>query len=682
VAQCLERLQRPWEAVRSAYLDCIAQHPGRAEPLVHLAELERRRGHYSVAYGLAARAAGVPMPGRDALFVQRQAYEFRALDEKAIAAFYLGRYQESFDINAGLLQAASLPEGERKRIEVNRDNCVPYLAEIRLARDDTRIESLGRAGAESGEVTLTITSSKRPELFVKTVNSFVNCCTDVERIGRWICVDDNSSAEDRREMQRLFPFFEFIWKGPEQKGHARSMNLILDAVTTPYWLHLEDDWQFFEALPYVTLALEILEEDRGLGQVLFNRHDAESLEDRGLPGGVIRRTATGRRFLEHLHLAPGTPEYDEFVCAHAGSLSNVYWPHYSLRPALLRMSAIRAVGPYDEDSTHFELEFANRYQQRGFRSAFLDTICSLHIGRRTTERSSAAEPNAYELNEEPQFDEPPIRVQLLANWCSSEDVCREWERMSQGGGRWGRIQVTASPDDIDYHAVINAPPPGAQIAPERTIVFHMAPAEGIERLPGEWSAPDPAKFFQISFPMYRSGIWARPGVSCIVRRLKKAACCRRLRRPCTARRDIASGWISSITCRPTASISMPLAKPMNGYSNTIAALCRDFRRKPGCFPIATPLRPRITPSATTSPKNSSMPSSRGACAFTGAARMSPITSMGALSLRSTWMISRRRRRPFAARWKPTSGRAGLTSSAKKSAGYWIICSSSRHWNAS
>ena len=60
------------------------------------------------------------------------------------------------------------------------------------------------------------------------INSFLNCCQDLHKIDRWICVDDNSSTEDREEMKKLYPFFEFYFKNLDCKGHPQSMNLIRD----------------------------------------------------------------------------------------------------------------------------------------------------------------------------------------------------------------------------------------------------------------------------------------------------------------------------------------------------------------------------------------------------------------------------------------------------------------------
>ena len=51
-------------------------------------------------------------------------------------------------------------------------------------------------------ILLSVTSCKRIDLFKRTVNSFINACTDVSLISEWICVDDNSSKEDRDEIQK------------------------------------------------------------------------------------------------------------------------------------------------------------------------------------------------------------------------------------------------------------------------------------------------------------------------------------------------------------------------------------------------------------------------------------------------------------------------------------------------
>ena len=510
-AGCLERLGRPFEEVRAAYEACFREHPHRAEPLVRAATLARRADRFPEAYTLARRAARVPKPGADALFVETADYEFRALDEQAIASFYCGFPDEAFDLCTELLDHRELPDGERPRIEKNRDFSVPHVKDALLRYDAELVARLAsRPPAPEPRVTLSVTSCRRLDLFIGTICSFLNACTDIELVDRFLCVDDNSSTEDRGEMRRLFPFFEFIAKGPDDKGHGRSLNLIRDAVRTPWLVHLEDDWHFFARRAYIGPALEILGEDPGLGQVLFNRNYAETLEDREIPGGFARRSAGhGHRYIVHEHYPFNSDEHRRFQESH-GRGSNAWWPHYSLRPAVVRTSVFERVGPFDESAALFEQDYSHRYVRAGFRSSFLDGVFALHTGRLTTERGEGARPNAYDLNEVAQFGEaaralppemrvvarPRCRVKLIGNWASTDDLIAAFERQSKGGGRWDEIELTTD-NDADYFALFNRPgSDGDNFVPARTIVFPMEPPHAVAGW-GEWAAPDPRHFVQV-----------------------------------------------------------------------------------------------------------------------------------------------------------------------------------------
>ena len=520
VARCLELLDHPFEDVQQAFMDCFREHPDRAEPLVRAAARARDAGRLSDAHALASRATLIPKPKAGALFVDVGDYEHRALDEQAIAAFYLGRRAESFSICSELLDRRDLPDTERARVEETRDLSVPFVKDELLRYDADlvrRITTRPRSGM--ARVTLSVTSCRRLGLFVGTMASFLNACTDLDLVDRWICFDDGSVEADRAEMQRLFPFFEFVFKGPGDKGHARSLNLIRGTVRTPYLVHLEDDWHFFARRAYIGPAIEILESNPGLGQVLLNRNYAETLEDREISGGVsMRSPGSGHRYVVHEHYPPDSAEYRRFREVH-GERSCAYWPHFSLRPSVLRTGVFEHVGPFDEEASHFEREYAERYVRAGFRSAFFDGIHALHTGRLTSERGDPAKPNAYELNGEPQFDErraapvPPAsgprercRVRLVGEVASSDELRAAFERQSKGAGRWDEVEITSG-YDADYVAIFDGPGrDAAGIVPERSIVFQTRPPDA-RTTPERWVPPDPRRFVQVRskdrFPVCR-----------------------------------------------------------------------------------------------------------------------------------------------------------------------------------
>ena len=240
------------------------------------------------------------------------------------------------------------------------------------------------------QILLSVTTCKRYDLFRKTMDSMLRTWADLDAVDYFFCVDDNSAEADRSLMRGSYPFFDFHMKGPAEKGHRASMNIIWAKLATlrpTYWIHLEDDWLFFKSGSYVRDAVAFLEraEPAGIHQVLYNRNYAE-LYDWELNGGAPIPGES--RFIVHLQSdsIPGR--------------SSGYWPHYSFRPSVIRVAPLLTLGNYDSPNTFFERDYADRWTAAGYRSAFFDDIRCLHIGKLTSDRDGQ---NAYTLNEEPQF---------------------------------------------------------------------------------------------------------------------------------------------------------------------------------------------------------------------------------------------------------------------------------------
>ncbi|MET4576477.1 glycosyltransferase [Ottowia thiooxydans] len=408
-----ERLRLPDAEVQAAYMAAYQYRPSRIEPLVALARWHSGRKQWALAQLYARAAMALPAPA-DLLFLDESVYRWGAIDEAAIAAYWVGDHEECFRLSMQLLDGDLLPDVHRPRVEANRDFAAPTIAARTAKYPSAIVQQLVeqvKAGAVTrvspgqaahADVTFTITTCKRLDLFERTMNSFLNCCQDLHRIQRFICADDNSSEQDRQRMRELYPFFEFVFKSPNQKGHARSMNLLRAEVRTPYWLHMEDDWEFLVPMPYVERAVEVLQAEPDVAQVLFNRNYAETLTDRALVGGFHRKHAlSGHRYVLHEHLPP--EKHSEFFSRHpAGVLSNLWWPHFSLRPSLMDTRKLQALAGFDEGPGHFEQEFANRFMAAGHGSAFFDLITCQHTGRLTSQKESGMA-NAYELNGQQQF---------------------------------------------------------------------------------------------------------------------------------------------------------------------------------------------------------------------------------------------------------------------------------------
>jgi len=251
-------------------------------------------------------------------------------------------------------------------------------------------------------VLISFTTCKRLDLFKQTMNSILHNWTDLEKIDYWLCVDDNSSDDDRYAMKVLYKWFDFYNKGPEEKGHRKSMNIIWDKLNElkpRYWIHMEDDFLFHQKIDYVTLSIKYLKEleHMNVQQILFNRNYAETIEGYKIEGHI---------------------PYSKDIVIHdfkqgAFPYQNChYWPHYSFRPSMVNTKVILELGNYDSANQFFEMDYANKYADKGYKSAFFNKITCTHIGRLTSERGDSQKPNAYILNQEEQFcnltkEEPP-----------------------------------------------------------------------------------------------------------------------------------------------------------------------------------------------------------------------------------------------------------------------------------
>jgi hypothetical protein len=250
------------------------------------------------------------------------------------------------------------------------------------------------------KVFLSITSCKRYDLFTKTIDSIMVCFKDIELIDYFFCVDDNSSKEDRTNMLKKYPFLKYYFKKEDEKGHLKSMNIIHDKLRElkpKYWIHLEDDWLFIKPFNYVKTCMDFLENNRedNIHQILFNKNYGETLDCYNLVGGTKLISNDKKDENDYLLHIKDEPDLKGRNCS--------YWPHYSFRPSMTLVSTILELGNYDSPNTFFEMDYANKYYAKGYKSAFFNEIMCLHTGRLTSERNNIEKQNAYDLNNVSQF---------------------------------------------------------------------------------------------------------------------------------------------------------------------------------------------------------------------------------------------------------------------------------------
>ncbi|MDN3506163.1 MAG: tetratricopeptide repeat protein [Simkaniaceae bacterium] len=109
VAYLKELLQKSSEEVIKAYCDAFHYRPTRAEPLCRLAMYLRAQGNYAMAYAIADLGTSIKVPN-DILMVEEWAYDYRLSMEKAIGAYWVGKYEEANNLALSLLNNSKFPK--------------------------------------------------------------------------------------------------------------------------------------------------------------------------------------------------------------------------------------------------------------------------------------------------------------------------------------------------------------------------------------------------------------------------------------------------------------------------------------------------------------------------------------------------------------------------------------------
>ena len=240
------------------------------------------------------------------------------------------------------------------------------------------------------DITFVSTTCKRLNLFIKTMDSFLHFCRDIHIIDRWLCIDDNSSEEDRRVMKERYPFFEFILKTPEERGHAKSLNIMLEQVKTRHILLLEDDWLSSKPF-YIEPYIDFLKEN-SYDQILFKKF----WENFHPQVKTINNTPVFEYKYSPYHPAKNTleinyknsyeryeKEFDVYTKYPDASQIGFYYPGFSLNPGIFVLDKIRENNfTFKEDKSYndsAELYFSFQCLDKNMKIAF-SHIDIEHIG--------------------------------------------------------------------------------------------------------------------------------------------------------------------------------------------------------------------------------------------------------------------------------------------------------------
>jgi hypothetical protein len=320
IAQSMEMLGEPWPDVQDAYLRAWEFRPTRAEPFYdiarhYLAEKRCRLGHL-----FARRAAEIPLPEGDMTVPHPDLYAWRATFQQAVCACGIDKQAEAFTLSRRLLARPDIPDDVRQSIAGIRDLPVPTMLEAASAYPDALARNL-IAGPHDTEVTVSMVAGPDQAATEQTLNSFLNCCTDVSRVGRFLVIDAGLSAEDRAILLKRYEFLEFA---DCSAGHVPGAELeqVRDQIHGRYWLHLGQGWQFFAPENLITRLTAVLDAETQVFQVGINLADAVRLTGISAPEQTVRRTPDAGRYVLAETVARGPSMFDTAPLDRTGGMDS------------------------------------------------------------------------------------------------------------------------------------------------------------------------------------------------------------------------------------------------------------------------------------------------------------------------------------------------------------------------
>jgi glycosyltransferase involved in cell wall biosynthesis len=304
LGDAMSHLGEPWAEVQDAYLRAWEFRPWRSEPLYAIARCYRLDERYRLGYLFAERAAQIPLPEQDVLFVGTEVYAWRAIDEQAVCASWIDRHQEAVNLCRRILGRDDVPAQDRERMMSNRDCSVPMLYEAATAYPEAAAHRLA-AGPPDSEVTVTLVAGPDRGAAERALNSLLNCCTDVERVGRTIVIDIGLQPDDRVVLAQLYPFLEF-----RSYPNGLRPNEIRAEIGGRFWLYLGMGWQLFTPDDYIGRLTSVLDAEPDVYQVGINLDDADKLTGSVAAREALRRNAGTGHYLLTNTAAVGPAMFD------------------------------------------------------------------------------------------------------------------------------------------------------------------------------------------------------------------------------------------------------------------------------------------------------------------------------------------------------------------------------------
>ena len=110
---------KSWPEIKESYLEAFNYRPTRAEPLYEISRAYRSMDKPKLSFIYAKMGVEIQYPQNDILFIAKDVYDWKMMDEFGSVAFYMGDFINGANACKLLLEANKFPESERARITNN-----------------------------------------------------------------------------------------------------------------------------------------------------------------------------------------------------------------------------------------------------------------------------------------------------------------------------------------------------------------------------------------------------------------------------------------------------------------------------------------------------------------------------------------------------------------------------------
>jgi hypothetical protein len=159
------------------------------------------------------------------------------------------------------------------------------------------------------EVTVSLVVGPDRQTTEQALNSFLTCCLDVSRVGRFLVLDAGLSAPDRAKLRKRYGFLKFA-RGRSGDGPAAQLAQLRAQINGRFWLHLGVGWRFFAPENFITRLTAVLDAEPQVFQVGINFADAVKLTGASAAEQTIRRAPDTGRYLLTETMATGPAMFD------------------------------------------------------------------------------------------------------------------------------------------------------------------------------------------------------------------------------------------------------------------------------------------------------------------------------------------------------------------------------------